>query len=142
MNSRKTLLPVFDLHCDLLAYLAENTERSPLDTDEIGCALPFLQEGNVKLQVLAIYSPVEVGSSKFASEQGRIYGEILNNYDTYLTSVQDLDDLDGLIDGEKTGVVLAIENAAGFCEEADSLKDGFKKLDNIAENMGPILYIS
>ena len=142
MNSKKTFLPIFDLHCDLLAYLAENRESSPVDTDEIGCALPFLQEGNVKLQVLAIYSPVEVGSSKFAAKQGKIFGEILNNYDTYLSSVKDLDDLEGLTDGEKTGVVLAIENAAGFCEEADSLKDGFTKLDNIVENMGPILYIT
>jgi microsomal dipeptidase-like Zn-dependent dipeptidase len=40
------------------------------------------------------------------------------------------------------GMVAAIENASGFCEEEEPLEDGFKKLEKIIENVERLLYIS
>ena len=49
-------LPVFDLHCDLLAYLLEVPRADAAGTDDMGATIPYLQQGGVKLQVMAIYT--------------------------------------------------------------------------------------
>ena len=39
--------PVIDLHCDLLSYLTRSNS-SIYNTEDMGCAIPYLKEGNVK----------------------------------------------------------------------------------------------
>jgi len=41
-----------------------------------------------------------------------------------------------------TGIVAAIENASALCDDNESLDSAFRRLDHIAEQTGPILYIS
>ncbi|MFQ5674338.1 MAG: dipeptidase [bacterium] len=138
---KSTNYPVIDLHCDLLAYLAETPDATPMDTGEIGCAVPFLREGNVKLQVMAMYSPVEKGSSEFALQESQIFQKMVHENGDWqpLTAPEELAVLPEL---EKIGMVAAIENAAGFCEEDDDLKAGFGKLQQIISNVGRVLYIT
>ena len=76
-------LPVADIHCDLLSYL-EDAEGADEMGSEIGCAVPFLQQGNVRLQVMAIFSATEKGSSEQAFNKVS-YLKILstNNHTNY-----------------------------------------------------------
>ena len=55
------MMPIFDLHCDLLHYLAEDSSHSA-DDGVVGCSLPQLRRGGIALQTFAIYTPTEVGS--------------------------------------------------------------------------------
>lgn len=134
-------LPVFDLHCDLLAYLQAVPGADPAGLKDIGASLFYLQNGGVKLQVMAIYSDVRPGSSERALAQSQEYKNLISDYGDYLCPVHDLESLQAVTHGEKIGLVAAIENAAGFCEEDEPLKEGFAKLDKLIENTGRVLYI-
>jgi microsomal dipeptidase-like Zn-dependent dipeptidase len=130
------------MHCDLLVYLATTPHADPENSEDIGCALPLLSTGNVKLQVLAIYTAVEPGSTKIALKESCEYQQLIHNYDSQVLPVQDLNTLDSLPKGEKIGVLAAVENAAGFCEEDDDLAIGFERLEKIIRHVGNILYIT
>jgi membrane dipeptidase len=134
--------PVFDLHCDLLSYLAHVPGASPDKQDDIGCALPWLQQGNVKLQVMAIYSDVKPGSTDNALEQSLIFRGLLKNYKEYFTQATDVDSVKKSLTGGRTGIIAAIENAAGLCEEGAPLDSCFENLQRIEKNTGRIFYIS
>ena len=51
--------PVIDLHCDLLAHMLNMSKPDPFKREGIGCSFPDLAEGNVKLQVMAIFTATE-----------------------------------------------------------------------------------
>ncbi len=140
MNAMKKI-PVFDLHCDLLSYLQSVPGADPAGVNDIGASLFYLQNGEVKLQVMAIYSDVRPGSTQGALEQSQALKNMLRDYADYLAPVTGAESLQGLIHGEKVGMVAAIENAAGFCEEDEPLKKGFERLEQLIESTGRIFYI-
>jgi microsomal dipeptidase-like Zn-dependent dipeptidase len=133
--------PVFDLHCDLLSYLAHRPDANPSDADDIGCAIPFLQRGRVRWQVLAIYSATEKGSAGMAREQVNAYRKLINNYGDVFTPVTTLDEANALTAGTRIGVTVSVENASGLCEENEALERTFERLENIIETTGRVLYI-
>ncbi|RDV15565.1 peptidase [Pontibacter diazotrophicus] len=136
-------LPIIDLHCDLLVYLTDVPGSAPDKVEEIGCALPALTEGNLKLQVMAIYSAAEPGSTHYAGLQRDMFKQLAEEENNCLKAVTDVESLQEAIQSESSvGMVAAIENAAGFCEEVEPLEDGFKKLEKIITDCGRILYIS
>lgn len=135
-------ISVFDMHCDLLSYLAKVSGADPEKKEEIGCALPHLKEGNVKLQVAAIYTDVVPGSTSLALKQSQIFQQLLRNYPTQCKSAVSKEEIAGLPYSERAGLLVAIENASGFCEEEEPLDAGFAKLERLVENVGKILYIS
>lgn len=134
-------LPIIDLHCDLLVYLTDVPGAEQNKVEEIGCALPSLTEGNIKLQVMAIYCPTKPGSTDYAKKQSEAF-KLLAESDNCLTAVTDLDSLEQALTAKTTGMVAAIENASGFCEEDEPLEDGFKKLEKMIEDVDRVLYIS
>ncbi|WP_017730650.1 dipeptidase [Nafulsella turpanensis] len=140
MRSTKKF-PVFDLHCDLLSYLQSAPGADPAGVNDIGASLFYLQNGGVQLQVMAIYSDVRKGSTEGARAQAQVYKNLLSDYADYLVPVSDAQSVQGLVHSEKVGMVAAIENAAGFCEEDEPLEKGFEKLEEIINTTGPILYI-
>ncbi|PRY09887.1 microsomal dipeptidase-like Zn-dependent dipeptidase [Pontibacter ummariensis] len=141
-DAQLPLFPVVDLHCDLLVYLTDVPGASPEKVEEIGCALPALTEGNVKLQVMAIYSAAAPGSTNFAALQRDMYKQLATD-DNNLLPVTDVESLhQAMSSKERIGMVAAIENAAGFCEEDEPLEEGFKKLERIIADCERILYIS
>ncbi len=139
MNSYN--LPVFDLHCDLLSYLSSVPQASFLNP-EIGCALPHLLNGNVKAQVMAIYATVESGSTLKAFNQTQQFSALLEDHAQHVRQIHDLGDVTDLGQQSVIGVIAAIENASGFCEEKESLDNGLRKLENMLQNLGRIFYIS
>ena len=131
--------PVIDLHCDLLSYLTR-PEASIYNTDDVGCAVPFLKEGNVKLQIMAIFSPVEEKSPEFGLQQSEIFKKLNEeNNELYRFEKKHLENFGSK---ENTGMLASIESGSAFCDEKMTLKEGFQNLEKIIENVGSILYIS
>lgn len=136
-------LPIIDMHCDLLVYLTDVPGSAPEKVEEIGCGLPALTAGNVKLQVMAIYTAAKPGSSHYAALQRDMFRQLAEAEDNCLTAVTDVNGLHRALQNENgVGMVAAIENAAGFCEADEPLEEGFKKLEKIITACGRILYIS
>ncbi len=111
------MIPIADLHCDLLVYLAE---KGDINNPEARCSLPQLIEGNVKIQTLAIYTATGENPVVSAEKQRAIF----------CTLPQD-----------KIQFIPAIENASGLCDESEKLENAFTRFDNFRKTLGPILYI-
>jgi microsomal dipeptidase-like Zn-dependent dipeptidase len=138
--SVKMNYPVIDLHCDLLCYLQDAPNADPFNKEAIGCSLPSLKQGNVKLQVMAIYTATEKGSTELALQQSLYYKNLLTQYNNPL-SLSKNTDLSSALASPKLNMLAAVENASGFCEEDEPLENGFKKLEQIISNTQGILYI-
>ena len=133
--------PVIDLHCDLLAHMLKMSKPDPFKREGIGCSFPDLTEGNVKLQVMAIFTATEKGSTALALRQSEIFASFLAEYPNDCSLVHDVNTLSQITTSSKIGVIAAIENASGFCEENETLKRGFERLERIITNTKRILYI-
>lgn len=125
-----------DLHCDLLCYLLR--PGSLTDDKELGCSLPYLQEGNVKLQVMAIYSATDENSTVYGAKQSEIFSDLLQNESFFLFDGENYKNPENT---DKVGVIASIENASGFCSENDTLDAGFKNLEAIIEKTQKVLYL-
>jgi membrane dipeptidase len=135
-------LPVIDLHCDLLAYLAAHEGADPAAANDIGCALPHLVAGRVKLQVTAVYTGVEPGSVLASERQVAALARLLRTHGNRLTAPATADEIRALLATDRIGLVLALENASSICEEDEPLADGLLRLDRILATAGRILYVS
>ncbi|MFC6267490.1 dipeptidase [Frigoriflavimonas asaccharolytica] len=131
--------PIIDLHCDLLSYLTK-TNATIYDTSEIGCAIPYLKSGNVKLQTMAIFAPVEAKSHEFGLQQSEIFHK-LNEEDNELYRFEK-QHLSTFETEENIAMIASIESASAFCDEELPLKKGFENLERIIDNVGNVLYIS
>ena len=131
--------PVIDLHCDLLSYLTR-PNSDIYNTEDMGCAVPYLKEGNVKLQIMAIFAPVEAESHLFGRTQSEIFRK-LNEEDNELYRFEKRH-LATFEADENIGMFAAVESGSAFCDEVMPLKEGFKNLEKIIENVGSLLYIS
>lgn len=133
--------PVIDLHCDLLAHLLKTPKLGPFDQQGIGSSFPALAAGNVKLQVMAIFTATQKGSAALALKQSLIFKELLHQYPDHCHLVHDTETLEQSMASPTLGMVAAIENASGFCEEDESLEVGLERLEEIIRNTTRVLYI-
>lgn len=131
--------PVIDLHCDLLSYLTR-PNSTIYNTEDMGCAVPYLKEGNVKLQIMAIFAPTEEKSHEFGLKQSEIFKK-LNEEENELFLFEK-GDLENFGTNQNIGMLASIESGSAFCDETMTLKDGFDNLENIIENVGSVMYIS
>ena len=135
-------LPVVDLHCDLLSYLATVPGAGVHKSDEIGVSVPHLHAGHVKLQVMAIYTDTKPGSARAGEQQRLIYHSLPGLSDGFFEPLQDF-----AVTGEALAAcsgcytLLAIENASAFSEEDERLELALKRLDTIIEQSGPLAYL-
>lgn len=125
-----------DLHCDLLYYLLRS--NATIDDKEIGCSLLYLKEGNVKLQIMAIYSGTGANSTVAGEEQSKLFSKLIQNENFFLFDHENYKDPEN---ENRVGVIASIENASSFCDEDESLESGFRKLETIIENTRKIFYI-
>jgi membrane dipeptidase len=133
-------LPIIDLHCDLLSYLAHIPGASLHKQDDIGAALPHLREGNVRLQVLAIFTLTREGSASHAAKQAAVYADLVNNGP--FVPGRTAAEVDSAIQNQQISVVAAIENASGLCEEDEPITLAFERLESLRAKTGRLLYIS
>ena len=120
-----------DLHCDLTAYLLQ-PNSSP--TGDVRCSVDKLFAGNVKMQVMAFYSATAKGSVDEVKEQLKHYRNLLNLPGVYEFSPEKAELKDGL------GIIAAVENASGLCEEDQPIVDAFKNLDWLS-SQAKIMYV-
>ena len=131
---------VIDIHCDLLDYLQSVPAADPFAIGKIGCSVPSLIEGNVKLQILAIYTATQKGSAELALKQSQIFRNLHTKHNKHFEAVNGPDDLQ-FNSSSKIGILAAIENASGLCEEGEDLSKGLDRLEEIINNTSRILYI-
>lgn len=125
-----------DLHCDLLYYLLGS--NSTINDKELGCSLPYLQEGNVKLQIMAMYAGTGEGSTTYGLKQSQLFSELIKNDNFFLFENENYKKPEN---ENRVGVIASIENASAFCDENQSLDSGFKNLETIIENTQKVFYI-
>jgi microsomal dipeptidase-like Zn-dependent dipeptidase len=130
------------MHCDLLSYLATVDGSSADDRDRIGCAIPHLRAGNVKLQVMAIWAADGDDAPALAQTQVEAYHQLLAAYADDVA-----DDASGRVSGDsidmpKIGMVASIENASCLCTADEPLERAFERLAQYRERLGRIVYIS
>jgi microsomal dipeptidase-like Zn-dependent dipeptidase len=130
-------LPVVDLHCDLLFYLQGNQQRTPHDR-VARCAIPQLRQGHVKVQTLAIFTQTEPHSIEKGLHQVRIYQELPARCPQDLVHFFS----QWTLQSPLMAIMMAFENASGFCNEQEHLEEGFKRLRQIIQGVGKPLYIS
>lgn len=123
-----------DLHCDLLTYFLYPNSNSKND---LGCSVPYLLEGDVAIQIMAIYSSTSHGSVETAFKQLEYYNNLLKNDNIYQVTKLSINNLQT----NKLGIIGAIENASCLCEESDLLESTFKNLETIINSTSNILYI-
>lgn len=116
-----SLVPVFDLHCDLLMSLQSDPSCTP-DEAHIRCSIPQLQAGGVAMQTLAIFCPTQQGSARIGWEQAVIFKKLKRP--------------PGL------NFLAAIENASAFSEEEEHLDRCLERVQMIQEQCAPLVYIS
>jgi membrane dipeptidase len=133
--------PIADLHCDLLSYLATVPGANPSAKDQIACALPWLKEGGVRMQVMAIYTTVEPGSMKLATRQAEIFSALLRKEEKTLTAF-DPQFLKSGSSAEQIGIIASVENASGFGHEKATWPEIYQQFDNILAKVGRLAYIS
>jgi membrane dipeptidase len=125
--------PIADLHCDLLCYLAHDHQRSPYDR-AVRCSIPQLQDGGVKMQVLAIYTSTHADSVIEGSQQVEQFHKLLNEHSDTFTKYGG--------DPNKIAIAISIENASSIFNEEENLDSGFQRIIDIEENSSKIVYLS
>lgn len=130
--------PVADLHCDLLYYLL--SPDSNLNNPALGCSIPHLLAGNVKLQVMAIFAPTQKDSHHLGIRQSEIFHNLgLEDERLYAMAKGDINEAEAT---NQIGMIAAIESASAFCDENLTLEEGFANLERIRSNVGELFYIS
>lgn len=118
-------MDVVDLHCDLLLYLAQDPKRDPFNPS-IRCSAHQLKAGNVKLQVLAIYTETNAKCVINGTKQLKVFRALPEKYPDYFN---------------KQNILPAFENASGFAQEDEPLDALLNRLERILTQITP-LYIS
>ena len=138
----KKLLPVVDLHCDLLSYLSGVGETDLFDYRDIGCAVPHLRSGNVKLQVMAVYSGGGSNSIRHTESQCNCFINLLINFGDsfYLASAADMNSR--ALRSPGIGILVAVENASALGDNNEPMDTVLGRLNMIVNDIGPIFYIS
>ncbi len=134
------MFPVIDLHCDLTAYLIEYSDADPDNEEAIGCAIPHLKKGNVKIQVCAFFTGHMPMIFDNALKQSNVLSELIERKSSELGTIEEFKD--SVYSFEKIILVPAIENASGICHEDENLNKKLKQYKNITEISGTPYYIS
>lgn len=130
--------PIIDTHCDLLVYLTR-PDSSIYNKEDIGCAVPHLKTGNVKLQVMAIFTPTQPQSHELGIKESKLFkGLNTEENDFYAVNKTNLKQATA---SNKIGMLASVENASGFCDEELSLKEGLNNLETIINNVENLFYI-
>jgi microsomal dipeptidase-like Zn-dependent dipeptidase len=133
--------PIADLHCDLLSFLAAVPRADAFSKDQIACAFPWLQEGGVQMQVMAIYTNVDASSMRMAGKQAKIFYDLLRKEETIVRKF-DADFLKNPSSDNRIGIIASVENAAGFGTEKATWPEIYKQFDAMLATVGQLAYIS
>lgn len=134
------MLPIIDLHCDLLGYLHGKEGGGPDDVSEIGCARPHLRAGGVKLQVCALFALTGEGSAEAGMAQAEIFRDLIRE-GVFKRWTKELD-WEEIKDDGHIYVLPAIENASCFAGERDRIEEVLYRMEMMMAITGKPLYIT
>lgn len=135
------MYPIIDLHCDLLGYLEDQPGSTPDDVEKIGCALPHLRAGGVKLQVCALFATSASGSSERGMKQGDIFRDLVDTGKVKAWEMRNTT-WEKILADDAIYVIPAIENASVFSEEEEKVERCLYRLEMLLAKIGKPLYIS
>ena len=131
-------LPIYDLHCDLLLYLAIIPDASIDATEDIGVTLPYLKAGGVHHQVAAIFARTDDHSVAWGEKQLSAYQTLLEQPEFYaFTNADQITDTPTGI-----GLTLAIENASVLALEDEPIQKALDRLKHILDVGDRLFYIT
>jgi microsomal dipeptidase-like Zn-dependent dipeptidase len=134
-------LPIADMHCDLLSFMAKVPDANPFSKEQIACAFPWLQEGGVRMQVMAIYTDINSESMSQATKQADGFAELLiKEKDTAIRF--DKDFFSDFQEKSQIGIIASVENAACFGSENAKWPEIYHQFDSILKKVGQLAYIS
>ena len=134
---KKAEIPVIDLHCDLLSYLADNLKRTA-DDPAVRCSYAQLLAGHVKLQTLAIYTSTSPQSVEKGRAQVEQFIKLVKHHPTQFSQANfPLDTQNSLVH-----ILPAFENASSFASEQEPLSESIARLEGYLKQIGPLFYIS
>jgi membrane dipeptidase len=131
--------PFADLHCDLLSYLQADTRRTPYDS-VARCSIPQLMTGNVRMQVMAIFTLTDSGSALHGWQQAQIFKQIKKKYAGILETYSDEKDHKHL--KNTITIFIAVENASSLLEEHEPFDTINQRLSALEKEVGKPVYIS
>jgi membrane dipeptidase len=134
--------PVVDMHCDLLSFLVTVAGAHAEDTAGIGCAIPHLRAGNVKLQVMAIWAADGDDAPVLAKKQIDAFHSLAATYPHDAGADVPARITGDSIDRPGMSMVAAIENASCLCTADEPLETAFARLSQYREQLGRVAYIS
>jgi microsomal dipeptidase-like Zn-dependent dipeptidase len=133
--------PIADLHCDLLSFLAAVSGADAFSKDQIACAFPWMQDGGVTMQVMAIYTNVDPSSMKMAKRQAQIFSDLLLKENKTVAKF-DRDFIGKNVSENRIGIIASVENAAGFGHEKATWPEIYAQFDTILAQVGQLAYVS
>ncbi|MCP4580941.1 MAG: peptidase [candidate division Zixibacteria bacterium] len=142
MRNESSNYPIIDLHCDMLHYLATVPNSSPDNSRDIGCSIGRLEEGKVRLQVMAISSVEKEPDVMLTHSQIVWFRRFIEEYGDNFNPVTNIIEAREILKSDKTGIMASIENAGALCNNDESLDSAFDRLEQIIETTGKLLYIS
>ena len=132
--------PIIDFHCDLLSFLAGDESRT-LNDLELGCALPHMKAGGVKVQVCAIYTDVVPDSPQRALNQAQIFKDLPKAYPGEIVHHHALSNWEEAATRDEITVIASIESATGLANHDQPIAEAISNLDKLIALTGPIAYI-
>lgn len=133
------MIPIADLHCDLLAFLGENPSHTIHDPIS-NASYPSMQQGGVCLQILPVFTETKPESGQEGDKQLRAFEKLLQNSANRYRLFTPSDTPPAI--GMPISVILAFENASGFCPEGIPLQKGLDTLSGIYNRFRHIFSIS
>lgn len=130
------LVPINDLHCDLLHYLALKPNRTA-DDPASRCSIPQLKKGGVVFQVLAIYEETKPGCSQSGLRQFSAFQNLLKTHPTELHLFKR-----GQKQFKPITIAVAIENASTLLDESEPFELCSERLEKMVREPAPPFYIS
>jgi membrane dipeptidase len=129
--------PIIDLHSDLLSFLTHKEGRrceDPLSRNSVS----QMQEGNVKVQTLAIFSPTGAHSLEQGKKQIAHCKHLMQDLpDRFDPLCKKSDIASSLIH-----LIPAIENASAIAGENEPLENVFCRLEETLDTLGHLFYIT
>ncbi|PCI78422.1 peptidase [Candidatus Aerophobetes bacterium] len=129
-------IPIIDMHCDFLAFVASATDKEKAITDPLSlCSLPQQKQGGVTLQILALFAITRKGSFKQLEKQFSIYCSLIEK-----ARVDNMHTWKAKSANHHVGY--AIENASLLLEENEPINLLEQRLNHLIDKAGPPAYIS
>ena len=127
---------VIDLHCDLLGSIDWSKGELNFESEKTNCSLIQLEDGGVRLQVLAVAALTNNESAESGENQVHLYQEMHNKYPNRVGRFAEISR-----GTKKLHCMFSIENASVLASDDEPLEKAFERFTayNAVEK---ILYVS